>query len=282
MRVGKEVVGKLLRNEKLLLGGLGGGNNVTKEDICTSEVEAVDTPLKDEDSTPKGTTRRQFLKTAGVGGASLALFSAAGTSAVQSAAPAWVADAKTMVVQDASRCIGCRRCEIACSLSHDDKIQLSTARVKVSRYWSFGPNGPSQDGWTRGQGTFGDFRLVGDTCLQCAHPVPCLSACPKGAIEVSNKTGARVINQAKCVGCGTCTKACPWAMISLDLETTKAQKCDLCDGAPQCVKICPTGAIKQVPWRDRSTVVAPRQSVPAWVNSAAGAADSCAVCHDAL
>jgi Fe-S-cluster-containing dehydrogenase component len=150
--------------------------------------------------------------------------------------------------------------------------------VKVSRNYNFGPEGP-RVGWTRGQGLFGDFRLIGETCLQCAHPVPCATACPQGAITVAQNTGARVISKTKCVGCGTCLKACPWAMTSLDEAAKKATKCDLCGGAPKCVKVCPSGALTYVPWRDRSKEVAPRQAVPAYIAAAAGVADSCAPCH---
>jgi len=254
---------------------------VTKEDIRKPEMGAAGEPVESEAATLKGTTRREFLKTAGVGGASLALFATAGVTAATSSEPAFVENAKTMIVHRSNRCVGCRRCEIACSLYHDSKICLATSRVKISRNHNFGPAGASS-GVMRGggQGLFGDFRLIGETCLQCAHPVPCATACPQGAIEVSSKTGARVINQSKCIGCGTCVKACPWGMTTLDKETNKVQKCDLCNGSPQCVKICPAGALVELPWRDRSTEVSPRQSVPAWVGSAGGVAEStCAPCH---
>ena len=179
------------------------------------------------------TSRRDFVKAASIGGTGLAVFGLIGGAGKVSAKSAvYMPNAKMMVVHDANRCVGCRRCEVACTLAHDNKIQPSISRVKLSRNYNFGPDGPRL-GWTNGEGLFGNFRLIADTCLQCAHPVPCATSCPQGAIEVAAGTNARVINKAKCVGCGTCTKACPWMMTSLDSEAKKATKCDLCGGSPE-------------------------------------------------
>ena len=59
-------------------------------------------------------------------------------------------------------------------------------------------------------GQMGNFRIVGETCRQCSHPA-CGDACPVGAISADKKTGARVVDARRCVGCGACQRACPWA-----------------------------------------------------------------------
>lgn len=208
----------------------------------------------------KSTTRRKFLKMVAIGGASVAALPlVTGLTTAEAQASDWVPNAKWMVIQDANRCIGCKRCEVACSLAHDDKVSPTTARIKITRNWAFGPEGPKAG--DKAHGLFGDCRMIADTCLQCPHPVPCMTACPNGAIEVDSKTGARVINSEKCKGCGVCLKACPYAMTSLDPDTHKATKCDLCGGDPECVKICPAGALHLVPWRDKTREVQPRQAV---------------------
>lgn len=233
--------------------------------------------FEDPSTLSKGSTRRDFVKAAGVGGGALGLF---GLTSVRgtTAAPVLVPDAKMMIVHDPNRCVGCRRCEVACTLAHDSKIQPAISRIKLSRNYNFGPDGP-RFGWTHGEGLYGNFRLVADTCLQCAHPVPCATTCPNGAIEVDPASNTRVINKSKCVGCGICTKACPWAMITVDKEAKKATKCDLCGGNPQCVAVCPAGAISYVAWRDRSKEIKPRQAVSAAIQPASGVAESCDTCH---
>lgn len=235
-------------------------------------------------------TRREFLIIAGAGGAGVAVMSVLGytpkepaeqTPALTPGAPkpqVYVYDAKGMLVHHSERCVGCRRCEIACTISHDGKDQPSIARVKVQRNRRFGPEGP-RVGFGRGEGLFGNFRVIADTCLQCPHPVSCMTACPEGAIGVDPTTGARVIDANKCVGCQTCLKACPWAMTSFDKETKKATKCDLCGGDPQCVKWCPSGAMQYEPWLDRTKVTPIRQVVPAYISPPKGVAESCAECH---
>ncbi|MFR4149262.1 MAG: 4Fe-4S binding protein [Sutterella wadsworthensis] len=49
------------------------------------------------------------------------------------------------------------------------------------------------------------------------------------------KTGARRVDKEKCIGCHLCEKACPWGMMTFDVEEKKASKCFLCDGEPKCV-----------------------------------------------
>ncbi|MEG0852936.1 MAG: 4Fe-4S dicluster domain-containing protein, partial [Angelakisella sp.] len=65
-------------------------------------------------------------------------------------------------------------------------------------------------------------------------------------------TGARVIDEKLCVGCGACTAACPWNIPVVDPETKKSTKCITC-GA--CVAGCPTGALSIVEWKDIAAAV---------------------------
>jgi Fe-S-cluster-containing dehydrogenase component len=228
-------------------------------------------------------TRREFLQYTGVAGLGVATFSlvGCGSSSTADATPrqVYVANAQGMIVAEPSRCVGCRRCELACSEYNDGKSMPSIARIKVGRNYNVGPSGPSL-GIARQEGNWGNHRIVQDVCHQCPHPVPCQLACPHGAIEVVPPVNARVVVEAKCEGCGICTKACPWAMTSLDGPvdgaTSKATKCLLCR---ECVNICPAGALKYVNWQDLTKSFPPRQAVPASIQLAADVRDTCNKCH---
>jgi Fe-S-cluster-containing hydrogenase component 2 len=78
-------------------------------------------------------------------------------------------------------------------------------------------------------------------CLQC-DPAPCAEACPEGAIE-KVATGAWVVDNGKCTGCGLCVDACSLGMIVVESGEGFARKCDLCEGGPSCVTYCPMGAL---------------------------------------
>ena len=136
--------------------------------------------------------------------------------------------------------------------------------------------GPGNPGARPLQGVWGDSTVYQDTCRQCAHPVPCANACPQGAIRVDPKTGARYVDEDKCIGCGLCQKACPWDMMSFDREKQKASKCFLCDGEPKCVKACPAAALTYMPWKDRSGEPARR---PTHGYLPEENANQCSVCH---
>jgi Fe-S-cluster-containing hydrogenase component 2 len=229
-------------------------------------------------------TRREFLQYTGVAGLGVATFSLLGcgsSSTADSVTPrqVFVANAQGMLVAEPSRCVGCRRCELACTEFNDGKSMPSISRIKVGRNYNVGPSGPTL-GIARQEGNWGNHRTVQDVCHQCPHPVPCQLACPHGAIEVVPPLNARVVVAAKCRGCGICSKACPWAMTSLDGPVdganTKATKCLLCK---ECVNICPVGALKYVAWQDVTKSFPPRQVVPASIQLAADVKDTCNKCH---
>jgi len=125
---------------------------------------------------------------------------------------------------DASRCSGCRDCEMVCALVHEGHVVPSRARLVV-RHDPFTDDHPAV--------------LV---CPQCRRP-ECLLACPIGAILVDERTGARVVDEQACDGCGLCVEACSFGMIWVDRSTRTARTCDLCGGEPQCVSHCPQEAL---------------------------------------
>jgi carbon-monoxide dehydrogenase iron sulfur subunit len=121
---------------------------------------------------------------------------------------------------DAARCSGCRDCEMVCSLHHEGAVRPSKARLSVTH------------------DLLAEVHPRVLLCPQCLGP-ECMLVCPTGAIVADTSTGARVVVDDLCKGCGLCEKACHLGMIHVDAASKKAFKCDLCGGEPQCVTYCP-------------------------------------------
>jgi Fe-S-cluster-containing dehydrogenase component len=210
-------------------------------------------------------TRRNFIKGIGVGGLGALIMNYLGCSSLSEQVIVReinTDDALGMVISLPDRCVGCRRCELACTEYNDGFSQPSMARINVRRNYNFGPRG-AQLGFWRGEGKYGNFRIIQDTCRQCPHPTPCAMACPYGAIEIEPPANARVVNTDKCEGCEICQRACPWGMITFDSVSKKATKCFLCNNDPECVRACPAGALRYVPWEDLTKDIPARLVIPA-------------------
>ena len=129
---------------------------------------------------------------------------------------------------DTSKCTGCRMCEVACSLKHVEECNPERSRIRVIR--------------TEEEG---QLEFVPSTCMQCETAM-CELVCPTGAIARDPETGVRIINEQKCIGCSSCSYACPFGACFLDRTLGKSVVCDQCDGDPTCVKLCPTDALQYI------------------------------------
>jgi len=139
--------------------------------------------------------------------------------------------AKAVVLADKSVCSGCRTCEAVCSnFNSDGRNAAALARVILDKEYMRGDYQPR-------------------VCFQCLDPV-CLRACPVTALQVDKQSGthARVIDERVCIGCQKCLKACDRVFAlprpRFDAVQNITVKCHLCFGDPQCVKYCPTGALR--------------------------------------
>src|SRR5512143_3680432 len=185
-------------------------------------------------------SRREFLLMSGV---SVIGISALGAKAGKKMPLLIIDQAEGIVITDPTKCVGCRRCELACTEFNDGKAAPSMARIKVARNMNFGPRGAFLG--REGQGTWGNGLVVQDVCRQCADAA-CAAACPVQAISAKSPANARVVDETKCVGCRTCVSACPFRMMAFDDEIGRATKCTLCDGKPKCVDACPAAALRYV------------------------------------
>ena len=91
------------------------------------------------------------------------------------------------------------------------------------------------------------------------------------------KTGARMVDVEKCIGCKMCQAACPWEMMSFDPDSGKATKCFLCNGKPKCVEACPAEALRYVAWRDLTKSMPRKGGVVLFISPEK--TESCVDCH---
>lgn len=135
------------------------------------------------------------------------------------------------IVADSMKCIGCRTCEVACVVAHQEQQACAT----VSRE-AFLP---------RIRVVKGDTLSTAVACHQCEDS-PCGNVCPTGAI--SRKDGSICVDQTRCIGCKSCMLACPFGAMNVVVQQSRVQavKCDLCRHraeGPACVAACPTQAL---------------------------------------
>jgi carbon-monoxide dehydrogenase iron sulfur subunit len=134
---------------------------------------------------------------------------------------------------DHEKCVGCRTCEVACSVGHEGVINTVRSRITIIR------------GETEGEG-------IPITCTQC-ESAPCESICPVAAISRDNSLGV-VIDYDRCIGCRMCIAVCPFGAVSFDSVGRRVVKCDLCDGDPLCVTFCMYGALKYIEAGEQSAL----------------------------
>ena len=210
-----------------------------------------------EQNTTKGDkideSRRKFLKTAGksAGGAMVGLFvlKEFGSLAFAKRGPdCELTKALYELRFDAKKCAGCNLCETACSQFHEGMVNPLASRnnfvlkpvVKFNGVSALSANAPGCP-QPLAEATFAEFSQ-NHFCEQCDSP-ECQDVCPVDAITIDAKTGARVVDENKCIGCGQCETACQFGMIRVNPVTGTAVKCDFCGGDPQCAAWCPTDAI---------------------------------------
>jgi NAD-dependent dihydropyrimidine dehydrogenase PreA subunit len=88
------------------------------------------------DAIRKLVTRRQFLKGTGAVGLGVTTFYLMGCGSSRSAVQEeprqiFVANALGMIVAEPSRCVGCRRCELACTEFNDGEAHPAISRNKL-------------------------------------------------------------------------------------------------------------------------------------------------------
>ena len=156
-----------------------------------------------------------------------------------------ITDAENFLAIDSNRCISCDNCEAACAATHGGFSRLDR----------------------KGGKSFASIQIP-VSCRHCENPL-CMIDCPPDAL--TRQPNGEVVIRDSCIGCGNCTRNCPYGVIQLVYDKVpktgfsllslfsrgdkgekgpaKAAKCDMCHtlpGGPACVRSCPTGAAIRV------------------------------------
>src|SRR2546429_457552 len=160
---------------------------------------------EDPAATDQGTdvSRRSMLKAAAPIVAFIALEAIGGIGATKSPTPREVQNASGVVFPDPTLCIGCLTCEVICSQEHRNHGLSDIPRIRI-----FKDDTVKVDNAIQSVAEFkdrGSFHQ--EPCLQCPT-AECLYVCPVDALRVEPRTGARYIDEDRCVTCGRCNAAC--------------------------------------------------------------------------
>jgi Fe-S-cluster-containing dehydrogenase component/formate-dependent nitrite reductase membrane component NrfD len=133
---------------------------------------------------------------------------------------------------DNRKCIGCHACTVACKAEHEVPVGVNRTWVKYIE-----------------KGSFPDTRRLFSVmrCNHCAD-APCVEICPVTAL-FTRSDGIVDFDSRRCIGCKSCTQACPYDALYMEPSEHTAAKCNYCTHRvdiglePACVNVCPEHAI---------------------------------------
>ena len=132
-------------------------------------------------------------------------------------------------------CVACGACSVACMDQNDlepQNAQDMFRKISVVE---------------KGSGRDVRFTYLSLGCMHCAK-APCIDACPCGCLFKDPETGFTVYDNTNCIGCRSCSMACPFAAPIFD-SSGRMHKCDGCNTRvktglePACVRVCPFDAL---------------------------------------
>lgn len=188
--------------------------------------------------------RRSFLK----GCAAAAAMTAVPVTALareRKTAP----DGAVGLLYDATKCIGCKSCSVACKEANDlpaDGTEFGGGLYDAPT--SLNERTKSVIQLVRDEGQSG---FVKKQCMHCVDP-GCVTACMLGAMTKDKATGIVSWDGKTCIGCRYCQQACPFNVAKFEWSKSlpKIVKCELCKPRlakgqqPACAEVCPRGAIQ--------------------------------------
>jgi len=197
-----------------------------------------------------GMKRRDFIRLTALASTSLV----AGEISAAADQEQFDCDKSFGVLVDTVVCIGCRKCEWACSnvnalptqdlRAFEDKSVFKTRRRPTDK--AFTVVNEITDITNPGK-----KYTMKIQCMHCNDPA-CVSACLVGAME-KTVSGPVVYDAWKCIGCRYCMVACPFQIPAYEYQNAldpQVRKCTFCapritkgGSRPACVEICPCEAL---------------------------------------
>jgi formate dehydrogenase iron-sulfur subunit len=150
---------------------------------------------------------------------------------------------------DATKCVGCRQCEIACKSNHTSDEASAAGSQADQRDMELNAETWSIIELYQDEENKNIYSFVKVQCMHCMDPA-CVSACPVGALQ-KTENGPVVYDENICIGCRYCMAACPFEIPKYEWEKVfpRVRKCDFCADRqecgqePACVEACTMGAI---------------------------------------
>ena len=152
------------------------------------------------------------------------------------------------MLYDATLCIGCKACVVACAEANDLPRDVSLdglhqAPEDLNAFTKniiklYKPQENSPDSFVKQQ------------CMHCLDPA-CVAACPFKALWKNDGNGVVAWEPSRCIGCRYCEIACPYHVPKFEWDriNPKIVKCELCRPRlakgyePACTSVCPTHAV---------------------------------------
>ena len=159
------------------------------------------------------------------------------------------------MLYDATLCIGCKACVVACAEANElprdvTRDGLHQAPEGLNAFTKniiklYKPQDHSPDSFVKQQ------------CMHCFDPA-CVAACPFEALWKDERNGVVGWEPSRCIGCRYCEIACPYHVPKFEWNAFNAKivKCEFCRPRlekgyePACTSVCPTHAVIFGPRQD--------------------------------
>ena len=152
------------------------------------------------------------------------------------------------MLYDATICIGCKACEVACNSANGLPPDTGASDGLYQAPKSLNAQTKNIIKIYQEQGT-SSFSFMKQQCMHCIDPA-CVAGCPMGALT-KDSLGIVGWSGTLCIGCRYCQIACPYNIPKFEWSQVnpKIVKCELCrhriaaGGIPACVEVCPRQAV---------------------------------------